>query len=258
MKANRFKDVRAAGQVPVGHMLSEFSSRGVARMLDVAGVDFVLIDSEHGAYTPAEVADLVAWFAATPIAPFVRIPQPDYHFIARTLDAGALGIMVPNVPNAATAQAIVRSAKYAPVGTRGVFLGGANTEYRNVVPAEFVKAANDTTTVICMIESGEGVANVEEIAATPGVDVLWVGHFDLTVSLGIPAQFDNPIFLDALRAVIAAANKHNVGIGMQPANLSQAKEWLAMGVNILSYSGDIAVYTAALTAGVASFRDLSR
>jgi len=110
--------------------------------------------------------------------------------------------------------------------------------------------------VICMIESGEGVANVEEIAATPGVDVLWVGHFDLTVSLGIPAQFDNPLFLDALRAVIAAANKHNVGIGMQPANLSQAKEWLAMGLNILSYSGDIAVYTAALTAGVASFRDL--
>jgi len=257
VKANRFREVRAAGQMPVGHMLSGFGSRGMARMLDVAGVDFVLIDTEHGQFSPGEVADLVAWFAATPIAPFVRIPQPDYHFIARTLNGGALGIMVPNVQDAATARAIVRAAKYAPEGERGVFMGGANTEYRKVEPVAFMAEANANTVVICQIESREGVDNIEEIATTPGVDVLWVGHFDLTVSLGIPAEFHNPIFLDALKTVIAATQKHHLGMGIQPATTEQAREWHEMGVNIISYSGDMAVYTDALTAGVAAIRGLA-
>lgn len=256
MKANRFREVRAAGQMPVGHMLSEFGSRGMARMLEAAGVDFVLIDTEHGQFSPGEVSNLVAWFAATPVAPFVRIPQPDYHFIARTLDGGGLGIMVPNVQDAATARAIVRAAKYAPEGERGVFMGGANTEYRKVEPVAFMAEANANTTVICQIESRAGVDNIEEIATTPGVDVLWVGHFDLTVSLGIPAEFHNPIFLDALKTVIAAAQKHNLGMGIQPANADQAHEWRDMGVNIISYSGDMAVYTDALANGVAAMRAL--
>lgn len=257
MKDNRFQQVRAAGSVPVGHMLSEFSSRGVARILGAAGLDFVLIDTEHGQFSTDRLADLLAWFAATEVAPFVRIPQPDYHFIARTLDAGALGIMVPNVKDATTAQAIVRAAKYAPVGERGVFMGGANTAYAKVNPKEFMARANANTTVICMIESGEGVANVEEIAATPGVDMLWVGHFDLTVSLGIAAEFDNPVFLDALQAVIAAAKKHDLGMGMQPASTAQARQWLEMGLNTISYGGDAAVYGDALAAGVAGIRELT-
>lgn len=257
MKDNRFRQVRASGKVPVGHMLSEFASRGTARILGAAGLDFVLIDTEHGQFSTDTLADLLAWFAATDVAPFVRIPQPEYHFIARSLDAGALGVMVPNVRDAATAQAVVRAAKYPPMGERGVFMGGANTAYEKVVPAAFMARANANTTVICMIESGEGVANAEQIAATPGVDMLWVGHFDLTASLGIPAQFDNPVFLNALQSVIDAAKRHGLGMGMQPANTAQARQWLAMGLNTISYGGDAAVYGDALAAGAAGIREIT-
>ena len=257
MKPNRCKQKLAAGAVPVGHMIVEFGTRGVAKMLENAGVDFVLIDSEHSAFSPAEIADLVAWFKATDIAPFVRVPQIQYHLIARTLDQGALGIMVPNVKDGHEAKAIVDAAKYAPLGQRGVMLGSAHTDYRSVDPAQFFEYSNANTTLICQIESEEGVANLEAIAATPGVDVLWVGHFDLTQSMGIPGQFHHARFLDAMRRVVDVARHHGLAAGIQPGNLDQAQQWLAMGFNIVSYSADLAVYGSAVAQGVAGLRSLA-
>src|SRR5690349_13407369 len=116
MKPNRFKQVLAEGNVPVGHMILEFGTRGMAQMLDNVGLDFVVIDTEHSAFSTADIADQVAWFKSTTIAPFVRVPQVDYHWMARTLDLGALGLMVPNVKTGAEAKAIVEAAKYLPLG----------------------------------------------------------------------------------------------------------------------------------------------
>ncbi|HXF63784.1 MAG TPA: aldolase/citrate lyase family protein [Caldilineaceae bacterium] len=257
MKPNHFKQKLAEGKVPVGHMLLEFGARSIARMLQNAGVDFVLIDNEHSAFTTAEVADLIAWFRATEIAPFVRVPEIQYHLIARTLDLGAQGVMIPNVKTAAEAKAVVDAAKYAPLGKRGVIMGQANTDFQTLAPADFLVEANRSTTIICQIESVEGVENVEAIAATPGIDVLWVGHFDLTQSQGIPGQFHNPIFLQAMEKIVAAARRHNLGAGIQPGSLAQAEEWMKMGFNVISYSADFAVYTAALAAGVDAVQKLA-
>ena len=257
MNPNHFKQKLAEGKVPVGHMLLEFGCRSIARMLQNAGVDFVLIDNEHSAFTTSEVADLIAWFRATEIAPFVRVPEIQYHLIARTLDLGAQGVMIPNVKTAAEAKAVVDAAKYAPLGKRGVIMGQANTDFQTLAPADFLVEANRSTTIICQIESVEGVENVEAIAATPGVDVLWVGHFDLTQSQGIPGQFHNPIFLQAMERVVAAAKRHNLGAGIQPSSLAQAEEWMKMGFNVISYSTDFAVYTAALAAGVDAVQKLA-
>lgn len=256
MKVNRCKQHMAEGKVPVGHMIGEFGTRGIAQMLDNAELDFVIIDTEHASFTTAQLADLAAWFKVTTIAPFVRVPQVDYHFIARALDAGLLGIMVPNVKTPAQAKAIVNAAKYAPLGDRGVILGNAQTDYKSVSPAEFLPRANDNTTIICQIESVEGLDNLEAIAATPGVDILWVGHFDLTNSMGIPGQFDDPRFHDALKEVIDMARKYGLGAGIQPGSMAQAKEWMAMGFNVISYSMDISVYAAAMKTAVAEVREL--
>ncbi|RME65392.1 MAG: hypothetical protein D6790_01905, partial [Caldilineae bacterium] len=216
MKANRAQRVLAAGGVAVGHMLMEFATHGVAQMLQQADLDFVLIDTEHSAFTTKDIANLVAWLQATEIAPFVRVPQVAYHFIARALDAGALGVMVPNVRSGEQAQEIVACVKYAPLGRRGVALGGALTGYRTVNPPEFLAYSNRNTTVICQIESEEGLANMEAIASVPGVDCLWVGHFDLTQSMGIPGQFHSPRFLEALAQVVATARAHGLAAGIQP------------------------------------------
>lgn len=258
MKANRCQQIMAAGKIPVGHMITEFGTRGVAKMLAQAGIDFVVIDTEHTAFGAADIANQVAWFKATDIAPFVRIPQVEYHFVARTLDFGALGLMVPNVKTAAQAKAVVDAAKYAPLGQRGIMFGNSNTDFGPVDPVEFMTYANENTTIICQIESVEGLENLDAIASTPGVDILWVGHFDLTQSMGIPGQFHNQRLLDALQQVVETCARHGLGAGIQPGSLAQAAEWMGMGFNVISYSADISVYTSAMKQAVEGVRDLAR
>jgi len=257
MKPNRAKQVLSSGNVAVGHMLMEFATHGVAQLLAAADLDFVLIDSEHSPFTSQDIARLVAWFQSTEIAPFVRVPMPQYHFIARALDAGALGVMVPNVKTGSQAKTIVDCVKYAPLGQRGVALGGALTGYRTVSPSEFLAESNRNTTIICQIESEEGLENLDAIAGTPGVDCLWVGHFDLTQSMGIPGQFQQQRFLDALDQVVDVCRRHGLAAGIQPGNPEQAKQWMALGFNMISYSADHALYRAAVTQGAAAVREIA-
>lgn len=257
MKPNRFKQVRAEGKVPVGQMLWESGSRGMARMMDACDLDFVIVDTEHAAFSVADIADLMAWFSATTIAPFVRVAEIAYQLLARTMDSGALGVMVPNVKNGDEARAIVDAVKYAPLGKRGIGLGGALTGYRGVNPADFLQYSNENTTVICQIESVAGIENLEAISTTPGVDVLWVGHFDLTQSMGIPGQFQDRRFLDNLKRVVDACARHNLGAGIQPGSIAQAQEWLEIGFNVISYSTEMAVYLAAMTEAVRQVRALA-
>lgn len=254
MKSNRCKQILADGGTPVGHMVMEFHTRGMAQMLAVADLDFALIDTEHSAFSQANVADLVAWLQATDIAPIVRVPQLDYHFIARALDAGALGIMVPNVKSGDEARALVSAAKYAALGERGVGLGAALTRYQAVDPAEFMAYSNDNTLLLAQIESVQALDNLDDIASTTGIDVLWVGQFDLTQSMGIPGQFEHERFLDALQQVIDAARRHDKAVGAQPNSIDQARAWMDMGMSIISYSSDHAVYKSALSTAVGQLR----
>jgi 2-dehydro-3-deoxyglucarate aldolase/4-hydroxy-2-oxoheptanedioate aldolase len=258
MKPNRMKQVMAEGRVPVGHMVLEFATRGLPHILENTGIDFVVVDMEHSGFSTGDIADVMTCFKLTSIAPFVRIPQVQYHFIARSLDAGALGIMAPNVSSAAEARTLVDAAKYAPLGKRGVGIGTANTDFKSVDPQEFLTYANQNTSVICQIESQEGLDDLEGIAGTPGVDVLWVGHFDLSHSLGMAGQFRNPRFLDALKRVIGVARERGLGAAIQPRNLAQAQEWIELGFNVISYGADMVVYADALAQGVADVRKAAK
>ena len=246
MKQNRFQRILAEGRMPKGHMIMEFGTRGIAKILEAAGVDFVVLDMEQTGFDADRIADLIAWFKATDIAPFVRVPQGLYHFIARTMDAGALGIMVGNVETPEHARAIVDAVKYAPAGKRGVGLGTAHTDYIQPDTASYFEFSNRNTTVICQIESPTGVANVDAITATPGVDIMWVGHYDLSTSMGIPAKFDHPEFRASLSKVIDAANRHGKLAAIQPGTIAQAEEWLRTGFHVMSWKTDIALYRAAL------------
>jgi 2-dehydro-3-deoxyglucarate aldolase/4-hydroxy-2-oxoheptanedioate aldolase len=227
-------------------MIMEFGTRGIAKILEAAGVDYVVIDMEHNGFDAEKIADLMAWFKATDIAPFVRVPQGIYHFMARTMDAGALGVMVGNVETAEQARHIVDAVKYAPMGRRGVGLGTAHNDYVPPDAVTYFERANKNTTVICQIESEAGLANIDAIAATPGVDVLWVGHNDLSVSLGINGQFNHPKFQAALSTVVEAANRHGRVAAAQPGSEKQAEDWFRAGFHVLSWKTDIGLYRAAL------------
>jgi 2-dehydro-3-deoxyglucarate aldolase/4-hydroxy-2-oxoheptanedioate aldolase len=258
MKENRLQRVLRDGGVPVGHMIMEFGGRGIAKILEAAGIDFVVVDTEHSGFGLERVADLMAWLKATPITPIVRVQDSLYHLIAPALDAGALGIMAPNVETAEQARRVVSAVKYAPAGRRGVGIGTAHTDYVAVDAARYVREANENTTVICQIESPEGVSNAAEIAATDGVDVLWVGHFDLSQAMGIPGQFQDPGFHQALGRVVRAARENHKAAAIQPASWDQLELWLSMGFNMISWKSDIALYRGALQGDVARVRQLAR
>ena len=254
MKKNKLQEAVKAGRIPVGHMVWEFSTRGIAKLLESANLDFVLIDMEHSEFDVDKVADLIAWFKATDIAPFVRVPGCHYHFMARVMDGGALGVMIPNLETPEQARLAVNSVKYAPVGKRGVGIGSAHTDYLHPDPVTYFNEANASSTIIAQIESPIGVANVDAIASMPGIDCLWVGHFDLSQAMGIPAQFQHPQFLAALDTVIAATRKHGKLAGIQPSSMEQAEQWVKMGFNVISWKADSALYAGALRGEVDALR----
>ena len=254
MKQNRFRQAISEGRVPIGHMIMEFGTRGVAKILESTDVDFVLFDMEHSGFEIERVFDLIAWSKACTFAPMVRVPQAQYHFLARVMDAGALGVMVGNVETPEEAQSIVSAVKYAPAGRRGVGLGTAHNDYLVPNPSEYYEESNASGVVICQIESGLGVSNAEAIAAVPGVDCLWVGHFDLSTSLGIPGQFKSDVFRNALGSVVEGARKHGKLLGIQPGTQEQVDEWMGLGFNVISWGSDIYVYRSALHAAIAGLK----
>ena len=145
--------------------------------------------------------------------------------------------------------------KYHPLGKRGVGLQMAHDNYRSAPVADALRAANDRTLVICLIETAEGAANVDAIAGVAGVDALWVGHFDLSVSLGIPGEFQHPKFAAAMDAIIAAAKKHGRSLGRLVPTVEQGISFHKQGFDFICYSGDVWVLRDGLSAANKAIRE---
>ena len=190
MAAAGLKAMARTRTVKLGHFIVEFATPGIGHIMKNAGCEFVLFDLEHSGFGFETVKSAIRYFEAAGIAPIVRVPSKEYHHIARACDMGAEGIMLPMVGNAKEARAILDCMKYHPEGKRGVALGVAHDAYTGGAVPKKLAAANQKTTLFCQIETAEGVKNADAIAAVDGVDCLWVGHFDLSVSLGIPGEFD--------------------------------------------------------------------
>jgi 2-keto-3-deoxy-L-rhamnonate aldolase RhmA len=225
----------------------EFKSRVIGKLLEAAGVDFVVIDMEHGSYSISDVADIIGWFKDTSVEPFVRVPELKYYHIARALDIGAKGVLVPNVKNAKQANEIVDAVKYPPLGKRGACFGGLKLDFKNIDVKKQMEFFNKNTTIMCQIESPEGVYNLEEIAQVTGLDALWVGHFDLTQYMGIPGDFKNPKFIEAIKKVVDTAHKSKLMSIIKPGNIKELEIFLQIGFDIFSYGVDYMVYLSTLT-----------
>jgi 2-keto-3-deoxy-L-rhamnonate aldolase RhmA len=248
------KEMTRSKDVKLGHFIVEFATPGIGHIVKSAGCDFVLFDLEHSGFSFETVKSAVRYFEAADVRMIVRAPSQDYHMLARACDMGAEGVMVPMVGTAAQAKAIVNCIKYYPEGRRGVALGISHDNYSTGGVAEKLKAANERTTFFCQIETEEGVENAEAIAAIDGVDCLWVGHFDLSTSLGIPGQFDHPKFKLAIERVIAAANKYRRSLGRLVPNTDQGIGLFKQGFDFCCYSGDVWVLQQALTEAMAKLR----
>ena len=159
------------------------------------------------------------------------------------------------VGSAEEARAILDCMKYYPEGKRGVALQVAHDNYRPGDVAQKQAAANKRTTLFCQIETAEGVRNADKIAALPGVDCLWVGHFDISTSLGIPGQFGDPKFTDAIAKVTAATKNHGKALGRLVPNVETGIDYFNTGFDFICYSGDVWVLHNALADALAKLRE---
>ena len=209
MHTNHVKHKLVAGETALGTMIFEFKTTGIARLASVAGAEFAVYDMEHTGWEIETIRMLIATTPRPALVPIVRIPACEYHFVARVLDAGAMGIMVPMVESEEQARLLVNSAKYPPLGRRGAAFTIAHDDYRNDPIPDVIQSANDEGLLIAQIETVKGLENVEKIAAVPGIDVLWIGLYDLTSSMGIPGQMQHPETLAATQRVLAACRAHN-------------------------------------------------
>ncbi len=239
----------------VGMMVFEFFSPGMPSIAEAAGADFLLYDMEHTGMGYETLKQQVAGCRGLSVCPMVRVPAHDYTYIARALDVGAHGIMVPMVETADQARAAAAAMRYPPVGVRGAAFGIAHDAYQPGSPAEKIKAANHRATLITLIETKEGLANVEEIAAIDGVDILWLGHFDLTNSMGIPGQFDHPDYLAAVDRIVTAAKSNGKPAGFMAGDITWASAYWEKGFSVLAYGLDHMLLQSALSEGIKEIRE---
>ncbi len=255
MKQNSVKHMLADGGVSVGTMFMEFATDGIGRIAANAGAEFGVFDMEHSGWHIQTMKMLMGTTRLTRMVPLVRIPAIQYHYVSRALDAGAMGIVSPIVEDAEQAKQIVKFAKYPPKGQRGVAFNLANDDYTDSdVPAK-MKHSNDETLIVIQIETARGVENVDSIAAVDGVDVLWIGQFDLTASLGIPGQFNHPDFDRAVNTVQEASQRHGKAAGYGSLNLEEVKMRRDQGFRFLVYTADVWIYQQALRQGIHAIRD---
>jgi 2-keto-3-deoxy-L-rhamnonate aldolase RhmA len=251
---NSVKQNLAAGKAALGSMVFEFFTPGIARICANAGAEFVMYCMEHTGVGFETLKPQFAMCRALGVVPLVRVPTTEYHFVARALDVGALGVMVPLVDTAEQAARIVSFTRYPPQGRRGAAFGFAHDDYQGGDVVEKMRAIHERTLVICMIETRAGLENVEAIAAVDGVDVIWLGHFDLTNFLGIPGQFSHPQYRDAVKRIAAAAKKHGKSAGYMAASAELGREYLGHGYRMIATGTDQALLQNAIGELITSWK----
>jgi len=254
MRTNPVKEALAAGGIAYGCMCFEFFTPGLAQIAKAAGAEYILFDMEHSGAEIDVMKQQFAYCRGVGIVPMARVPAGDYHFIARALDVGAMGIMVPMVADAKQAEAIVSCTRYPPHGRRGAAFGVAHDDYEGGSVTDKMQIANERTLVMCLIETAEGVKNVDAIAAVPGVDVCWLGHFDLSNFIGIPAQFDHPKFLKAVDRITEACARHGKAAGMMAHEEPWARTFMEKGFRAMAWGLDINMVQVPLRADLATLR----
>lgn len=254
MRHNPVKQTLATGGRAFGAMVFEFFSPGLPQICKNAGAEYVLYDMEHSGLEFETLKTQFALCRGLDLVPMVRVPRGEYQFIARALDIGAMGIMVPMVGSKEEAEHIVSCTRYPPLGRRGAAFGFAHDDYQGGDVAAKIDALHQRTMVIPQIETMEGLEAAEAIAAVPGVDALWLGHFDLTNFMGLPGQFQHPDYLAGVKRIVAACEKHGKTAAFLATDNAWANEYLDHGYRLLAYGIDQLMLQAALKAGLDHMR----
>ena len=236
-QARKLRNRVADDALILGTFIAELSAPGSVQLVANAGLDFVTIDGEHGAYSTEQIRLLIDASCKADIAALVRLPLGDPAMYLRVLDAGASGILVPQVHTMEDVHRAVELSKYTPLGKRGVHFLRPGTNFSP--PADwnaFCKEANETLITAVQIETVEAAEIVDQIAATEGVDMLYIGPGDLSMNLGIPGQATHPRILEIMSRVGRSCKDHGKIAARHIGSTEVLGQLAPLGFSVFGYS----------------------
>jgi 2-keto-3-deoxy-L-rhamnonate aldolase RhmA len=231
-----------AGKLAIGLGLRQARTVDIAQIAKTSGFDWLFIDCEHNSMDTDIAAQIAAASLAVGITPVVRVAGKEHWLASRMLDNGAQGIVVPHVESGLEAKRVADHCRFPPLGHRSMGGGLQQLGFAPMPVGEAARIVNEQTLVVVMLESPQGIANCEEIAATPGIDALLIGTNDLCFEMGIPGKFDDPRIAEAYKKVIAACRKHGKFPGMGGMYTAELLErHIGMGVQLILSGSDFSL-----------------
>lgn len=241
MKNYFMKNKLAEGKTVMGPFV-KMTDPCLIEQAALAGFDFCILDMEHGPIGFESALDLIRAAELHGMSPIIRTTDASHENILRALDIGAHGVEVPQVNSREAAESVVSACKFFPEGTRGVCRYTRAAEYTNIDKAAHFEGSNANTMVIVHIEGMEGVNNLSEILEVKGLDVIFLGPYDLSQSCGVPGEVTHPIVVEKMKMAVEMAAAKGVKVGTFVESAERVNFWRSLGVSYLAYAVDVGIY----------------
>jgi len=233
MRVNTVKKALKEGKLQIGCGFNQIRSLEVPRILAAAGFHWTFLDAEHGGFDIETLQDLCHECAVAGVSPIVRVADMQYALVARALDCGAQGVIFPRVESPELLERAISWTKFPPRGVRGFGLNPAHVDYERATIPQILEHMNENVMVVLQIETRLAVERREELLAVPGIDAVLIGPVDLSISLGVPGDFQHPAMIEAMEKIRASCLKHGVAPGTQTRTVALAKFWIERGMKFV-------------------------
>jgi len=217
------------------------SDPALIEIMGYAGFDFVILDLEHGPNSVQTVQNLIRAAQVSGVFPIVRVKEDPFSVLGEVLDLGAGGVQIPQITNLPEAQNVIERAKFAPNGMRGVCRFVRAADYSALDRFQYFKEANESV-MILQLEGEEALNNLESILEAEGIDIIFIGPYDLAQSLGVTGQIDHPNVESSMQEIIEKCTQKGIVVGTFVDTLENARKWKKLGVKYLSYSVDVGLF----------------
>lgn len=243
MRENQLKGKLKRGEVVLGPFMN-CAYPAFIEICGYAGFDFAIIDMEHGPIHTLVAEDLCRAADCVGLSAIVRVRKNDAPQIQRALDIGSAGVQVPQIETREDAEAVVQSAKYSPLGKRGLSFNTRAGLY-TAAGTQITDKLNEESLVVVHVEGKRGVENIEEIVSVPHIDVIFLGPYDLSQSLGIPGQVRDSRVIDLMQKCVTTIRNAQKAVGTFADNPETAKLWIDAGVQYVALGVDVAIFLRA-------------
>ncbi|HUI58463.1 MAG TPA: aldolase/citrate lyase family protein [Bryobacteraceae bacterium] len=233
MHVNHTRDRLVKGETVFGCSLQTYRSVEICRSFAAAGFDYVFIDMEHGTFNLETVHDMIHASLDCGITPIVRVGELAYSLVARLLDAGAQGIILPRVEDPKVLEEALSWMRFPPEGKRGYGVNATMVDYEPRTFPEIIAHQNLNTLAVVQFETVTAMERADELLSVKGMNIAMVGPADLSISLGIPGQFDNPLLISTVERLMQKCRSHNIVPGIQTRSTAMAKAWAERGMRFV-------------------------